>query len=187
MVLYAGWPTTPSPDMVRSVTDLAETLRELVTDTVPGGQTVAAVTVEVDPDGAPHDAEDVRRALVGPAAVGTVGAALPYDGDPAGLWIDCGGRRVTIAGREIPLTRREFDLLAFLARHPRRVFSRPELLRHVWHDGNNPSSRTVDVHIRRLRAKLGREEHRLTTVRGVGYRYETGRRPRSPQLATGRI
>jgi transcriptional regulator len=77
-------------------------------------------------------------------------------------------REVRLLGRSIPFTRIEFDLLRFLAEHPRQVFTREQLLRHVWgfaHGGH----RTVDVHIRRLRAKLGDREV-ATTVRGVGYR-----------------
>ncbi len=76
-------------------------------------------------------------------------------------------RSVIVAGDEIPLTRVEFDLLTFLAEHPRRVFGRPQLLRSVWgYEHTGP--RTVDVHIRRIRAKLG--DRLVTTVRSVGYR-----------------
>jgi DNA-binding response OmpR family regulator len=67
----------------------------------------------------------------------------------------------------IELTRREFDLLLFLARHPRHVFTRPQLLQHVCADAHT-GERTVDVHIRRLRAKIG--DDLITTLRGVGYR-----------------
>ena len=75
---------------------------------------------------------------------------------------------VRVGEREIPFTRVEFDLLLFLATHPRRVFTRAQLLQTVWgfaHAGQ----RTVDVHIRRLRAKLP-GVCLVTTVRGVGYR-----------------
>ena len=67
----------------------------------------------------------------------------------------------------VELTRREFDLLLFLAEHPRYVFTRPQLLAHVWDDGQT-GGRTVDVHIRRVRAKIG--DDLITTVRGIGYR-----------------
>ena len=76
-------------------------------------------------------------------------------------------REVWQRGEAIGLTRVEYDLLLFLALHPRQVFTRSQLLQSVWgfaHAG----PRTVDVHIRRLRAKLG--DHLVTTVRGVGYR-----------------
>jgi DNA-binding response OmpR family regulator len=76
-------------------------------------------------------------------------------------------REVWLRGERVGLTRVEYDLLHFLALHPRRVFTRGQLLESVWgfaHGG----PRTVDVHIRRLRAKLGIS--RVTTVRGFGYR-----------------
>jgi hypothetical protein len=77
-------------------------------------------------------------------------------------------REVRLGERMIPFTRIEFDLLLFLAEHPRQVFSREQLLQRVWGFARG-GGRTVDVHIRRLRAKLG-ERDVATTVRGVGYR-----------------
>jgi DNA-binding response OmpR family regulator len=67
----------------------------------------------------------------------------------------------------VELTRREFDLLLFLAEHPRHVFTRPQLLAQVWLDAHT-GGRTVDVHIRRVRAKVG--DDLITTIRGIGYR-----------------
>jgi DNA-binding response OmpR family regulator len=79
--------------------------------------------------------------------------------------------QVTIDGRPLDLTYKEFELLKFLAQHPGRVFTRGALLREVWGYDFYGGTRTVDVHIRRLRAKLGPEhEHLIETVRGVGYR-----------------
>lgn len=91
------------------------------------------------------------------------------------LRIDPSARTVTVApGREVLLTQREFDLLLFLARHPGRVFSRDELMEHVWRFAFYSDSSTVTVHIRRLRAKIELEpEHPrfIQTVWGVGYRF----------------
>jgi DNA-binding response OmpR family regulator len=84
------------------------------------------------------------------------------------VWIRAGSRIVTAQGRTVEFTRVEYDLLLFLARHPRRVFSRAQLLQIVW-GLSHAGERTVDVHIRRLRGKLG-EVPLVTTVRGVGYR-----------------
>jgi DNA-binding response OmpR family regulator len=87
------------------------------------------------------------------------------------LAIDTETYRVTAAGRALDLTFKEFELLRFLAQHPGRVHTRPGLLREVWGYDFYGGTRTVDVHIRRLRAKLGPEhEHLIETVRGVGYR-----------------
>jgi DNA-binding response OmpR family regulator len=69
----------------------------------------------------------------------------------------------------LPMTRLEFDLLHFLAVNPRRVFSRMQLLTAVW-GYEHTGERTVDVHVRRLRVKLGAHVPLVTTVYGVGYR-----------------
>ena len=77
-----------------------------------------------------------------------------------------------IGGRALDLTYKEFELLKFLAQHPGRVFSRQQLLQEVWGYDYFGGTRTVDVHVRRLRAKLGPEnEHLIGTVRNVGYRF----------------
>ena len=87
------------------------------------------------------------------------------------LSIDIDTYRVTAAGRALDLTYKEFELLRFLALRPGRVYTRPALLREVWGYDFYGGTRTVDVHVRRLRAKLGPEhEHLIETVRGVGYR-----------------
>ncbi|MFN8233458.1 MAG: response regulator transcription factor [Actinomycetota bacterium] len=85
--------------------------------------------------------------------------------------IDIETYQVTASGRTLDLTYKEFELLRFLASHPGRAYTRPALLREVWGYDFYGGSRTVDVHVRRLRAKLGPEHEQLIeTVRGVGYR-----------------
>lgn len=76
-------------------------------------------------------------------------------------------------GRALDLTFKEFELLKYLAGHPGRVFSRAQLLQEVWGYDYFGGTRTVDVHVRRLRAKLGDAEGLIGTVRNVGYRFET--------------
>lgn len=89
------------------------------------------------------------------------------------LEIDLATYQVTIAGEPIDFTYTEYELLRFLATRPRRVFTREALLTSVWGYDYFGGERTVDVHVRRVRAKLGpRHEHRLKTVRSVGYRFE---------------
>jgi DNA-binding response OmpR family regulator len=90
------------------------------------------------------------------------------------LQIDPAGRRVIVDGEEIVLTQREFDLLAFLARHPGQVFTRDQLMEQVWRFSFYSDTSTVTVHIRRLRAKIEREPAQprfVETVWGVGYRF----------------
>ena len=87
------------------------------------------------------------------------------------LQIDTDSYKVTAAGLALDLTFKEFELLRFLALRPGRVCTRPALLREVWGYDFYGGTRTVDVHVRRLRAKLGPEhEHLIETVRSVGYR-----------------
>ncbi|MBJ7521125.1 MAG: winged helix-turn-helix transcriptional regulator [Solirubrobacteraceae bacterium] len=81
--------------------------------------------------------------------------------------------QVTIGGKPVDFTFMEYELLKFFATHPGRVFSREALLSRVWGYDYYGGARTVDVHVRRLRAKLGQEHAgRIKTVRSVGYRWE---------------
>ncbi|MGI8729805.1 MAG: winged helix-turn-helix domain-containing protein [Solirubrobacteraceae bacterium] len=81
--------------------------------------------------------------------------------------------QVAIDGRPVDFTYMEYELLRFLVTHPRRVFSREALLSRVWGYDYYGGARTVDVHVRRVRAKLGSENaSRIKTVRSVGYRWE---------------
>ena len=80
-----------------------------------------------------------------------------------------GSRQALLEGTPLPLTRLEFELLLYLAERPRRVFSRAQLLAAVW-GYERAGERTVDVHVRRLRLKLGAGVPAITTVYGVGYR-----------------
>ena len=90
----------------------------------------------------------------------------------AGLDVDVAGRIARVDGREVPLTRTEFDILAVLAREPGTAVDRPSLLQSVWGPGYL-DDHVVDVHVANLRRKLGDDpEHPrfVETVRGVGYR-----------------
>ena len=92
------------------------------------------------------------------------------------LAIDLGARELTVRGEVVEVTAREFDLLAFLATSPRQVFSRAQLLEHVWgssEEWQDPG--TVTEHVHRVRRKIETDPERprwLRTVRGVGYRFE---------------
>ena len=90
------------------------------------------------------------------------------------LSIDEATYQARIKGRPLDLTFKEFELLKFLAQHPGRVFTRSQLLQDVWGYDYYGGTRTVDVHVRRLRAKLGPEYEALVgTVRNVGYKFVT--------------
>lgn len=89
----------------------------------------------------------------------------------SGVVIDEASYSAKVNGHPLDLTYKEFELLRFLAQHPGRVFTRDQLLSEVWGYDYFGGTRTVDVHIRRLRAKLGDLEQLIGTVRNVGYRF----------------
>lgn len=92
------------------------------------------------------------------------------------LTIDEGTYSARLGSRLLDLTYKEFELLKYLAQHPGRVFTRAQLLQEVWGYDYYGGTRTVDVHVRRLRAKLGSEHEQLIgTVRNVGYRFVPSR------------
>lgn len=117
-------------------------------------------TVNVVPGGTERRAESAPRRAGGRSVSSTTSA---------GLHILAASRSVLRGGEPLPLTRLEFDLLLHLAAHPRRVFTRLQLLAAVW-GYEHAGVRTVDVHIRRLRSKVGVDVPLVTTVYGVGYR-----------------
>lgn len=124
---------------------------------------------------------DVVLADAGPAEVDArlrLAAGRPRpDGetssrDEGDLLIDESGYSARVRGRHLDLTYKEFELLKFLAARPGRVYTRAQLLDEVWGYDYYGGTRTVDVHVRRLRAKLGPEHEGLIgTVRNVGYRF----------------
>jgi DNA-binding winged helix-turn-helix (wHTH) protein len=153
---------------------------------IPGTGTSLAIVGYVIAASAATPATPAIQA-VGPV-IQAVGPA-PQAGEPAkgrarrtsgsALRLDHAQRRVWVDGREIQLTFQEFELLAFLTAHPATVFSRADLVGHVWHRNLGPDgrpvpgdSRTVDVHVSRVRRKLGpRYGQCLVTEYRVGYQF----------------
>jgi two-component system alkaline phosphatase synthesis response regulator PhoP len=85
------------------------------------------------------------------------------------LTIDRTSYTISVKGKEINLPKKEFELLYFLAQNPNKVFSREDLLQNIWGTDVYVLARTVDVHIRKVREKIG--EDYITTVKGVGYKF----------------
>jgi DNA-binding response OmpR family regulator len=115
------------------------------------------------PAGSERDEPDDDETDDGPA---------PRPAAAADLGLDLAGRTLAVDGRIVTLTRREFDLLAYLQDHRGVALGRQELMNTVWHSGYLVGDRTIDVHVRRLRIKLGRHADRLRTLRGFGYRLD---------------
>lgn len=129
---------------------------------IPGtGTSMAIVGYQVTVPGA-----------VPPSVLPGAGAAAQASVERSGLLLDHDQRRVRVDGAEIALTFQEFELLAFLSAHPSTVFSRSDLVRRVWQRDFSADSRTVDVHVSRLRHKLGPAYGRhLVTEYRVGYQF----------------
>lgn len=89
------------------------------------------------------------------------------------LNIDRGKYIVSIDGKEMIFPRKEFEVLFFLAKNPGRVYSRDDLLKDVWGSDVYVVDRTVDVHIRKIREKLGRYADLIETIKGVGYKFKS--------------
>ncbi|MFZ9503338.1 MAG: response regulator transcription factor [Cyclobacteriaceae bacterium] len=85
------------------------------------------------------------------------------------LQIDRTSYTVTVKGQRVDLPKKEFELLYFLAQHPNKVFSRDDLLHHIWGSDVYVLARTVDVHVRKVREKIG--DDYISTVKGVGYKF----------------
>ena len=125
-------------------------------------------------------ADDVILDTAGPAEVDArirlaVGRVPVAEASPliraAGIVIDEASYSAKVHGRPLDLTYKDFELLRYLAAHQSRVFTREQLLSEVWGYDYFGGTRTVDVHVRRLRAKLGDHESLIGTVRNVGYRF----------------
>ncbi|MBO3749959.1 winged helix-turn-helix transcriptional regulator [Streptosporangiaceae bacterium NEAU-GS5] len=99
----------------------------------------------------------------------------PVSLPPRDFVIDRDARTVLVDGAEADLTYREFELLDYLSSSPGRVYTRRQLLAAVWDRYGEESGRTVDVHVLRLRRKLGSYAPRIVTVRNVGYKYQPSR------------
>ncbi|HEV8356713.1 MAG TPA: response regulator transcription factor [Gemmatimonadales bacterium] len=106
----------------------------------------------------------LRRLAAPPVAAGS----LLVEGR---LWIDRGAHQVTLGGEEVTLTATEYKLLLTLVERRGRVQTRPQLLETVWDAQPDIQTRTVDMHVQRLRAKLGEVGDMIETVRGFGYRF----------------
>lgn len=146
---------------------------------VAGAEFVVTVRITAEPGQSVQVAHQIAETLRSAFGAHRPLELVPTTDDATGpvarrldLEIDVPSRTARLADVELELTRLEFDLLVHLARVPGRVFGRDTLLADVWHTAQPSRTRTVDVHIRRLRGKFGRYEGMIATVRRVGYRID---------------
>jgi len=175
-VLYVGIDEQTAADEGTSLGEIVSELRRLTALLAPSAQTHAAVALA--PEGAGgRDVDVVRLALQDPSALARHRTtAVPDDevGARGGVVVDISRKRLLLDGDVAPLTYKEFELLQYLVLREGRTIDRAELISSLWAAGDEevPNERTIDVHVRRLRAKLGAFEDIVRTVRGVGYRFD---------------
>lgn len=173
--LYVGIDEAKAAAAGVSLGTLVEALRRTLGELAPAAETYA--TVALAPAGAGgRDVDVVRLALHEPSAVArTKDETLEEDRAPRGVVVDISRKRVLIDGESAAFTFKEFELLQYLVLREGRTIERTELVASLWEgatDDEAPGERTIDVHVRRLRAKLGVYEDIVRTVRGVGYRFD---------------
>ena len=178
-VLYVGLNEELAAANGSSLVRIVQDLRTYAHHLAPEAESYAAVALApVHAEGS--DLEVVRNALGDPTAVFYQAelhkqareAEQPATPSSNGVLIDLARREVFLDGEQLMLTFKEFELLAHLVENSTRTVGRDELLESLWSAGDeHPHERTIDVHIRRLRSKLGRLSGTVRTVRGQGYRF----------------
>ena len=177
-VLYVGLDEAKAAAAGIDLGRLVLELKRLTGDLAPGAETHAAVALA--PAGAGgRDVDVVRLALHDPSALARYRRddAPPVKPKAEGVVIDISRKRVLLDGDTAALTYKEFELLQYLVLREGRTIERAELIGSLWADSTEgdddvPNERTIDVHVRRLRSKLGGYEDIVRTVRGSGYRFD---------------
>ncbi len=173
-VLYVGVDELKAAAAGTDLAHVVAALRALASELVPTSETYAAVALA--PQGAGgRDVEVVRLALQDPSALAKHRHQPEREEKPrGGVVVDLSRKRVVLDGESAALTYKEFELLQYLVLREGRTIDRAELISSLWSAGDDdaPNERTIDVHVRRLRSKLGSYEDIVRTVRGIGYRFD---------------
>jgi len=172
-VLYVGLDEAKALAAGTDLGTVVEALKRLAADLVPASETYAAVALAPEGSGG-RDIDVVRLALQDPSALAKHRQVEEEPKPRGGVVIDLSRKRVILDEETAPLTYKEFELLQYLVLREGRTIDRAELISSLWVAGDDeaPNERTIDVHVRRLRSKLGAYEEIVRTVRGVGYRFD---------------
>ncbi|MFM7030065.1 MAG: winged helix-turn-helix domain-containing protein [Micrococcales bacterium] len=173
--LYVGIDEATAAAAGVSLADLVQALRKTVAELVPqaASETYAAVALAPVGTGG-RNIDVVRTALHDPRSLDRLVEANQEDQAAKGIVIDVARHRVFVDGSNAELTYKEFSLLNYLIQNDGETITRRELIDAIWFDDQDeaPNDRTIDVHIRRLRAKIAGYEDIVRTVRGGGYRFD---------------
>ncbi len=172
--LYVGIDEATAAAAGTSLVEIAAALRRTFAELVPAAadETYAAVALApVGSGGRPVDV--VRTALRDPKTLAKIAGSI--EGQAAkGIVVDLNRKKVFTNGKNAELTQREFELVSYLIDNQGETITRRELVDAVWADdeAEAPNDRTIDVHVRRLRAKIAGYEDIIRTIRGGGYRFD---------------
>lgn len=174
--LYVGLDELKAARDGTSLAGLVEELKQRLGELAPSAQTYASVALASQGAGG-RDVDVVRLALGDPAAVAQQKRleAAEREQSNRGVVIDLSRKRLLLDDEVIPLTFKEFELLQFFVLREGKTVDRLELIAGLWQDAppeEVPNERTIDVHVRRLRIKLGDYQDVVRTVRGIGYRFD---------------
>ena len=175
--LYVGVDEATAAAAGVTLSELVIALRKTVADMVPPAHDQTYAAVAIAPKGLGGKPIDVVRTALGdPKALDKLAAAKKAASADTqkGIVVDPGRKKVFADGENTELTYKEFELLQYLIEHEGSTISRREIIDVIWNDGEGevPNDRTIDVHVRRLRAKIAGYEDIIRTVRGGGYRFD---------------
>jgi hypothetical protein len=174
--LYVGIDEATAAAAGISLADLVSALRKTVADLVPQAANETYAAVALAPKGVGGKSVDVvRTALRDPRAIDKLVVGAANEDEPAkGLVVDVQRKKIFADGNNAELTYKEFELLNYLIENEGETISREEIIDVIWAEDevNAPNARTIDVHVRRLRAKIAGYEDIIRTVRGGGYRFD---------------
>lgn len=175
--LYVGFDEAKAAAAGTDLGTVVAALKKVLAEVAPGAESFASVALAPEGTGG-RDVDVVRLALRDPSAITKSRQARGRSDDASdktGVVIDVTRRHLLLDGDRVALTFKEFELLQYLVLREGRTIERTELITALWSaasDEDIPNERTIDVHVRRLRAKLGRYEDIVRTVRGIGYRFD---------------
>ena len=176
--LYVGIDEATASAAGVTLSELVTALRKTLSELVPAAAAETYAAVALAPKGVGGKPIDVvRTALRDPRAIDKLTVAKdPVDPSETtkGIVIDPSRKKVFADGENADLTYKEFELLQYLIENEGSTISRREIIDVIWNEGEGeiPNDRTIDVHIRRLRAKIAGYEDIIRTVRGGGYRFD---------------
>ena len=175
--LYVGLDENTAAEAGLTLSEVVIALRKTLAELIPAATNETYAAVALAPKGLGGRPIDVvRTALRDPRAIDKlISPKDPLDDEPQkGIVIDTNRKKVFADGENADLTYKEFELLNYLIEHEGATVSRKEIIDVIWNEGEGeiPNDRTIDVHIRRLRAKIAGYEDIIRTVRGSVYRFD---------------